>query len=40
VFTVPLSVPGPPQPLVVVMKERETPAAYPRRPGIPAKSPL
>jgi 16S rRNA (guanine527-N7)-methyltransferase len=40
VFTVPLSVPGPPQTLVVVMKERETPAEYPRRPGIPAKSPL
>ena len=40
VFTAPLPVPGPPQTLVAVMKERETPAEYPRRPGLPAKSPL
>jgi 16S rRNA (guanine527-N7)-methyltransferase len=26
--------------LVVVTKERETPAAYPRRAGLPARSPL
>jgi 16S rRNA (guanine527-N7)-methyltransferase len=26
--------------LVVVRKERETPAAYPRRAGLPARSPL
>lgn len=39
-FTVPLLVPGPAQTLVCVVKRRETPAEYPRRPGIPAKSPL
>ncbi len=39
-FTVPLHVPGPPQTLVAVVKQRETPAEYPRRPGLPAKSPL
>ncbi len=38
--TLPLNVPGPPQTLVVVAKRRPTPAEYPRRPGIPAKSPL
>lgn len=39
-FTAPLRVPGPPQTLVAVVKQRETPAEYPRRPGLPAKSPL
>lgn len=39
-FTVPLHVPGPPQTLVAVVKQRDTPAEYPRRPGLPAKSPL
>lgn len=38
--TLPLDVPGPPQTLVVVAKRRPTPAEYPRRPGMPAKSPL
>ncbi len=40
VFAVPFAVPGPPQTLVAVLKQRETPADYPRRPGVPAKSPL
>ena len=40
VFTAPLLVPGPAQTLVAVVKERETPAEYSRRPGMPAKSPL
>ena len=39
-FTMPLKVPGPPQTLMVAVKSRETPDEYPRRPGIPAKSPL
>ncbi len=39
-FTAPLNVPGPAQTLVCVVKQRETPPEYPRRPGIPAKSPL
>lgn len=39
-FTAPLRVPGPPQTLVVVVKQGETPAAYPRRPGQPATAPL
>ncbi len=39
-FTAPLRVPGPPQTLVVVVKQAETPAAYPRRPGQPATAPL
>ncbi len=39
-FVVPFRVPGPPQSLVAVLKLRETPAEYPRRPGLPAKSPL
>ncbi len=39
-FTAPLAIPGPPQTLVAVVKQRETPAEYPRRPGVPAKSPL
>ena len=38
--TLPLNVPGPPQTLVVAVKRRPTPAEYPRRPGMPAKSPL
>jgi 16S rRNA (guanine527-N7)-methyltransferase len=36
----PLDVPGPPQTLIIVRKRRETPAKYPRRPGMPAKRPL
>lgn len=39
-FSVPFSVPGPAQTLVVVLKQGETPPEYPRRPGVPAKSPL
>jgi 16S rRNA (guanine527-N7)-methyltransferase len=39
-FIVPFDVPGPEQTLVAVQKTRETSAQYPRRPGIPAKSPL
>ena len=39
-FTAPLAVPGPPQVLVAVVKQRATPAEYPRRPGLPAKTPL
>lgn len=39
-FVVPFSVPGPPQKLIAVLKRRETPAEYPRRPGVPAKTPL
>jgi 16S rRNA (guanine527-N7)-methyltransferase len=39
-FTAPLNVPGPAQTLVCVVKQRETPTEYPRRPGTPAKSPL
>ena len=40
VYTTPLLVAGPAQTLVAVVKERETPAEYPRRPGMPAKAPL
>jgi len=39
-FVAPLNVAGPPQSIVAVVKQRATPAAYPRRDGIPAKSPL
>jgi 16S rRNA (guanine527-N7)-methyltransferase len=39
-FSMRLAVPGPEQTLIVVVKQRETPAEYPRRPGVPAKSPL
>lgn len=39
-FVVPLPVPGPPQSIVAVLKERETPPEYPRRPGAPKRSPL
>jgi 16S rRNA (guanine527-N7)-methyltransferase len=35
-----LAVPGPEQTLVVAVKLRDTPAQYPRRPGVPTKSPL
>jgi len=35
-----LDVPGPPQTLVVVSKRRPTPPQYPRRAGVPARSPL
>jgi len=37
---VPFDVPGPPQKLVAAVKQRATPAEYPRRDGVPAKSPL
>ena len=40
VVVVPFDVPGPAQQLVAAIKERATPAAYPRRDGLPAKSPL
>ncbi len=39
-MALPFNVPGPPQILVVAVKLRETPAEYPRRPGVPAQSPL
>jgi 16S rRNA (guanine527-N7)-methyltransferase len=39
-FAVPFDVPGPPQTVVAVQKLRPTPEAYPRRPGVPEKSPL
>jgi 16S rRNA (guanine527-N7)-methyltransferase len=39
-FSVPLRVPGPEQTLVVALKQRPTPAAYPRRDGVPTRSPL
>jgi 16S rRNA (guanine527-N7)-methyltransferase len=39
-FSVPLNVPGPEQTLVVALKQAPTPPEYPRRPGVPAKSPL
>lgn len=39
-FPVPLDVPGPPQTLIIVAKRQPTPAEYPRRPGLPSKSPL
>jgi 16S rRNA (guanine527-N7)-methyltransferase len=39
-FVVPFEVPGPPQKLVIAVKQRPTPEAYPRRAGVPAKSPL
>jgi 16S rRNA (guanine527-N7)-methyltransferase len=40
IFTMPLVVPGPPQTLIVALKQRPTPDEYPRRDGVPAKSPL
>ncbi len=40
VHSMALNVPGPPQTLIIVAKRRPTPAEYPRRSGIPAKSPL
>jgi 16S rRNA (guanine527-N7)-methyltransferase len=40
IFTMPLRVPGPEQTLVVALKQRPTPTEYPRREGVPAKSPL
>ena len=40
VHSVPLEVAGPPQTLVVIVKRRSTPDAYPRRPGLPKKAPL
>jgi 16S rRNA (guanine527-N7)-methyltransferase len=39
-FVTPLPVAGPKQSLVVVAKMRPTPDAYPRRPGMPRKSPI
>jgi 16S rRNA (guanine527-N7)-methyltransferase len=40
IFAVTLAVPGPPQTLVAAVKDAATPAEYPRREGVPAKSPL
>jgi 16S rRNA (guanine527-N7)-methyltransferase len=39
-FSLPLNVPGPEQTLVVALKQAPTPPEYPRRAGVPAKSPL
>jgi 16S rRNA (guanine527-N7)-methyltransferase len=39
-FVMPLHLPGPKQTLVIVAKQRETPPAYPRRAGVPRKSPI
>jgi 16S rRNA (guanine527-N7)-methyltransferase len=39
-FVIPFNVAGPKQMLVAVQKLRPTPPEYPRRPGVPAKSPL
>jgi 16S rRNA (guanine527-N7)-methyltransferase len=39
-FVVPFQVPGPAQSIVAVVKERATPAEYPRAPGMPRKRPL
>ncbi len=39
-FVVPFEVPGPVQKLIAVLKQASTPSEYPRRPGVPAKSPL
>jgi 16S rRNA (guanine527-N7)-methyltransferase len=39
-FVVPFDVPGPPQRIVAVLKQRDTPAEYPRRTGVPVKRPL
>ena len=39
-FVVPFAVPGPKQVLVAVVKQRATPAEYPRRSGMPSKRPL
>ncbi len=39
-LALPFKTPGPPQTLVIVIKQRDTPGEFPRRPGVPAKSPL
>jgi 16S rRNA (guanine527-N7)-methyltransferase len=39
-FVVPFDVPGPPQRIVAVLKQRDTPPEYPRRAGMPKKRPL
>ena len=39
-FVVPFAVPGPPQHIVAVVKLKATPERFPRRPGVPVKSPL
>ena len=39
-ITIPLRVAGPKQQIIVAAKQRATPEAYPRRPGVPAKQPL
>ena len=39
-YAMPLRVPGPEQTLVVALKQAPTPPEYPRRAGVPAKSPL
>ena len=39
-FVMPFAVPGPAQKLVIAAKQADTPHEYPRRAGMPAKSPL
>ena len=39
-FGLGLRVPGPPQQVIVAVKLRQTPEAYPRRAGVPSKTPL
>jgi 16S rRNA (guanine527-N7)-methyltransferase len=39
-FVLPFDVEGPPQRLVVVVQQRPAPAEYPRRPGVPRKTPI
>jgi 16S rRNA (guanine527-N7)-methyltransferase len=39
-FVVPFDVPGPRQVLIAMVKLRETPSEYPRRPGVPGRNPL
>jgi 16S rRNA (guanine527-N7)-methyltransferase len=39
-FIVPFDVPGPPQSLLVILKQKPAPPEYPRRAGVPSKSPL
>ncbi|MBF6600435.1 MAG: 16S rRNA (guanine(527)-N(7))-methyltransferase RsmG [Dehalococcoidia bacterium] len=39
-LAMPLRVPGPPQRIIVAVKQRETPSEYPRRTGVPQKQPL
>lgn len=39
-ITLPLNVTGPPQTVVVIVKQQPTPDIYPRRAGVPARRPL